>query len=67
MTEDQDWFENLVSKAFNAEEAREELENWREMEEDVRNTIREARKDLKVKLDNEVLPPGVEIEWDTEV
>jgi len=79
MEEEKDWFEKLVREAFGIDEAEEKLseeeleeirekrEEWKEKEEEVLEITRSAREDLKTKLDNEVLPPGISFEWENEI
>jgi len=75
---DKDWFQNLVNKAFQVEEAEEMLsdeeleeievfqEDLEEAEEEVREFLEEARADLKEKLDEE-LPDDIEITFESDI
>jgi len=78
ISESQEWFRNLVKQAFNVEEAEERLseeelkevkeftEELEAKEENMRNFLREARKDLKEGIDGK-LPDGVTLEWENDL
>jgi len=79
VTDEKDWFGDVIIASFDADQAIEEMseeelaevkafrEKIKSDEEEARELIREARKDLKKKLDNEILPSGITFEWENEV